>query len=198
MKLVFDGNIGCGKSSVLKLIVENNPIDLNVYNEPLFDWAKWLELFYSDMKKYSFGFQMRVLKSHLDKKNILNGIFERSPLSCQKVFGQLLYEDKMMSDLEWNLTNEFSDDYGWTPDFIIYLKCDPEICYQRINQRNRLNEKEIELDYLKRLHNKYEELYTNSKNVKVITIDASKPLNKVYEEVLDIVIKNNDYSLKSI
>lgn len=206
MKLVFDGSIGCGKSSVLKLITENNPSGLNVYNEPLFDWTKWLELFYSDMKKYSFGFQMRVLKSHLDKKDISNGIFERSPLSCQKVFGKLLYEDNMINELEWTLTNEFNNDYGWTPDVVVYLKCDPEICYQRIKQRNRLNEKEIELDYLKRLHNKYEELYTNCENVKVITIDASKSLEEVYDEVSDKVIrntcfsyhKNNDGSLKSI
>ena len=89
MKIVFDGNIGCGKSSILKLIQNNKPIEMNIYNEPLYDWSKWLELFYSDMNKYSFGFQMRVLKSHLDKKDILNGIFERSPLSCQKVFGEL-------------------------------------------------------------------------------------------------------------
>ena len=61
MKIVFDGNIGCGKSSILKLLVDKSAIDLHVYNEPLNDWSKWLELFYSDMKKYSFGFQMRVL-----------------------------------------------------------------------------------------------------------------------------------------
>ena len=52
MKVVFDGNIGCGKSSILKMIQNNNPIEMNVYNEPLHDWSKWLTLFYSDMKKY--------------------------------------------------------------------------------------------------------------------------------------------------
>lgn len=195
MKVVFDGNIGCGKSSILKMIQNNNPIEMNVYNEPLHDWSKWLELFYSDMKKYSFGFQMRVLKSHLDKKDILNGIFERSPLSCQKVFGELLFEDKMMNELEWNLTNEFNYDYGWNPDIVVYLKCDPKTCYQRIKKRNRSNEKEIDFKYLERIDNKYEKLYTECKNLKVITIDASNSIEKVYEDVMELVIKKIRFSI---
>jgi thymidine kinase len=195
MKLVFDGNIGCGKSSILKLIQINKPIEMNIYNEPLHDWSRWLELFYSDMNKHSFGFQMRVLKSHLDKKDILNGIFERSPLSCQKVFGELLYEDNKMNELEWNLTNEFNYDYGWNPDYVVYLKCDPQICYQRIKQRNRNDEQTIDIKYLERIHQKYENLYTDCKSFKVITIDASNSIEKVYEDVMDLVIRKIRFSI---
>jgi deoxyadenosine/deoxycytidine kinase len=209
MKLVFDGNIGCGKSSVLKKIIASKCIDLPVFNEPLNDWDKWVDLFYSDMNKYAFGFQMRVLKSHMDKKEVDNGIFERSPLSCQKVFGQLLFEDNKMTQLEWDLTNEFNNDYGWVPDIVVYLKCDPEICYQRIQKRNRDGEHSITLDYLKRIHDKYEEMYSRMKcynKIKIIEIDASKSSDAVYEEVLEKAIRNirfsinrfNDYSYKSI
>jgi deoxyadenosine/deoxycytidine kinase len=189
MKLVLDGNIGCGKSSVIKKIIESKCIELPVFNEPLDDWNQWMELFYSDMTKYSFGFQMRVLKSHLNKRDIQNGIFERSPLSCQKVFGELLYEDKLMTQLEWNLTEEFNYDFGWTPDIIIYLKCNPEICYKRIHQRNRNSEQTIGQEYLERLHQKYEKLYKNNLNITVIEIDASQSIDKVFEEILEKVNK---------
>jgi len=152
---------------------------------------------------------MRVLKSHLDKKYILNGIFERSPLSCQRVFGQLLFEDNLMNQLEWDLTNEFNMDYGWLPDIIIYLKCDPEICYQRISKRNRNGEETIKLEYLKRLHTKYEELYDNmktSKKVKIIEIDGNQSIDTIYQEILEKVIRKirfsisrtDDFSYKSI
>ncbi len=209
MKLVFDGNIGCGKSSILKKIIKGNCIDLQVYNEPLNDWEKWVELFYSDMNKYAFGFQMRVLKSHMDKKDIDNGIFERSPLSCQKVFGQLLFEDNKMTQLEWELTNEFNNDYGWVPDIVVYLKCDPEICYERIQKRNRDGEQSISLEYLKRIHSKYEEMYANMKSfkkIKIIEIDATQSIDTIYENVLEQVIRKirfsinrfNDYSYKSL
>jgi deoxyadenosine/deoxycytidine kinase len=189
MKIVFDGNIGSGKSTLIKRIIDDKVIDLPVYNEPLTDWNEWLELFYSNMSKYSFGFQMRVLKSHLDHKNIVNGIFERSPLSCQQVFGKMLYDDKFMSALEWKLTNEFSMDYGWIPDIVIYLKCDPNICHQRVNKRNRQGEEGITLDYLIRLHQMYESLYTSTNITKVITIDANQESEKVYEDIMNNVIR---------
>lgn len=185
MKIVFDGNIGCGKSKVIDTIITNKSINLPIYNEPLDDWQKWLELFYSNMTKYAFGFQLRVLKSHLDKKNYQKGIFERSPLSCQQVFGKLLYEDNMMSELEWNLTNEFNEDYGWLPDIVIYLKCSPEVCYSRVNKRHRSGEDSLELDYLIKVHNKYEELYNKNTSIKVITIDASQSPEIVYEDFME-------------
>ncbi len=191
MKIVFDGNIGCGKSKLINSILTNKSIDLPISNEPLHNWEKWLELFYLDMKKNAFGFQMRVLKSHLDKKNIQQGLFERSPLSCQEVFGKLLYEDNMMSELEWNLTNEFAQDYGWLPDVVVYLKCSPNICYERISKRNRHGEETISLEYLEKVHEKYEQLY-NSKitnQVKIITIDASNTPEEVYESVMEQLIR---------
>ena len=187
MKIVIDGNIGCGKSSLIKKITLDNRIKIKLYNEPLSDWDDWLKLFYSDMSKYSFGFQLRVLKSHLDKKNICDGIFERSPLSCQKVFGQLLFDDNMMTELEWKLTEEFNNDFGWTPDIVIYLKCDPEICFQRVNQRNRDGESSISLDYLKRLDSKYNQLYLNpNNNFRVIVIDGTQPIDKVFSDFIDL------------
>lgn len=191
MKIVFDGNIGCGKSRLINNILSNNSINIPIYNEPLHDWHEWLGLFYSDMEKHAFGFQMRVLKSHLDKKTIEQGLFERSPLSCQKVFGKLLYEDKKMTELEWNLTNEFNEDYGWLPDIVVYLKCPPNICYQRISKRNRDGEETISLDYLQKVNEKYEQLYNSeiSKKVKIITIDSSETPDAVYESVMDQLIR---------
>jgi len=185
MKIVIDGNIGCGKSTLIKKISLDNNLSAKLFNEPLEDWDEWLKLFYSDMSKYSFGFQMRVLKSHLDKKKINDGIFERSPLSCQKVFGQLLFEDKMMTHLEWNLTEEFNYDYGWIPDIVFYLKCDPEICLKRIQNRSRDGENSISIDYLKRLDSKYNLLYLNpNANFKVIVIDGSQCISTVYQDFI--------------
>ena len=183
MKIIIDGNIACGKSTLIKMIANSNDLVIPTFLEDLNDWGEWLKLFYSNMDKYSFGFQMKVLKSHLDKKDIKDGIFERSPLSCQKVFGELLFEDNHMNQLEWDLTNNFNNSYGWEPTTIIYIKCDPEICYQRIKERNRIGEENISLEYLKRVHSKYEKLYNN---MNVITIDGTLHIDTIY----DIFINN--------
>ena len=200
MKIVFDGNIGCGKSKVINSILTNKSIDMDIYNEPLNNWKEWLELFYSNMKQHAFGFQMRVLKSPLDKKNIKQGIFERSPLSCQNVFGKLLYEDNMMSELEWNLTNEFNEDYGWLPDIVVYLKCPPNVCYERISKRSRTGEELISIDYLQKVHEKYEKLYSVdntkvSKKIIIITVDASQTPEQVYESVMNQLISKIRFSV---
>lgn len=188
MKFVLDGNIGCGKSAILNKIVDN--IKLNVYNEPINLWSEWLKLFYLDMSKYAFGFQMRVLKSHMVYKCLKNGLFERSPISCQHVFGQLLYDEKYMNKLEWDLTREFNQDYGWIPDVIIYLKCPPEVCLERIKQRNC--QENISLEYLQKVHQKYEELYENNKlKLNVITIDTTQEIDIIINQIIKIYTNFN-------
>lgn len=184
MKIVLDGNIGCGKSSLLNKLKDY--ISLNFYNEPLDVWSDWLKLFYSNMSKHAFGFQMRVLKTHMGYKKINDGVFERSPISCQHVFGQLLYDDLYMNQSEWKLTNEFNQDYGWVPDVIIYLQCPPEICAERIRQRK--NNEEISSSYLEKVHQKYEELYIENKlKFNVITIDATQNIDLIFNNIKNII-----------
>ena len=194
MKIVIDGNIGCGKSTLIEKIMETPIIDYHIYTEPVDKWTDWLKLFYLDMKKHSFGFQMKILKSHFKNKSIVNGIFERSPLSCQKVFGELLYEDLMLSKIELDLTNEYYYDYGWIPNVVIYLKASPEICYERINKRHRISENLISLDYIERLDIKYEQVYNSSAVINVITLDANQHIDVIYEQCIkalnDVINKN--------
>jgi len=185
MKIVLDGNIGCGKSSILNNF-KNHP-KINIYNEPLDIWSDWLKLYYTDMSKYAFGFQMRVLKSHMNYKNISDGFFERSPISCQNIFGKLLYDEKFMNKIEWDLTKEFNQDYGWVPDIIIYLKCPPEVCLERIKNRN--NKEDISLEYLQKVHQEYEDLYGNNKlNLKIIIIDATQNIDTIIEKINKIIL----------
>ena len=92
VNIIIDGNIGCGKTTLL------NKIKLNFPNNPVFledvkIFKPWLKLFYKNMGKYALGFQMEVLLSHMkiSKDNDFlegNFILERSPLSCLNVFGK--------------------------------------------------------------------------------------------------------------
>jgi len=56
---------------------------------------------------------------------------------------------------------------------IIYLKCSPELCLQRIRQRGRKGEEGISLDYLRKVHERHEEWLQNMNNtIPIITIDT--------------------------
>ena len=143
---------------------------------------------------------MMVLKSHLEHKHFQNGIFERSPLSCQNVFGKILFEDKLLDELEWELCNSYYYDYGWIPDVVIYLQLDPQTCLQRIKKRNRPGEEDISIDYITKLHNKYEETYlkNNNINMKVIIIDGSKSKEEIFQDVKDKIINRIRFSTRRI
>jgi len=66
-----------------------------------------------------------------------------------------------MLPLEWQL---YRDWFGWLvenyttkPTGFIYMQTDPEVCFERLQKRNRAAESNVPLDYLKRLHDKHEE-----------------------------------------
>lgn len=42
-------------------------------------------------------------------------------------------------------------------DYIVYLRCSPEVCFDRLNHRNRVEETDkVTLDYLRELHEQHE------------------------------------------
>jgi deoxyguanosine kinase len=185
----IEGNIGSGKSTLLRRLSEW-PI-LNIIQEDVDTWKDegWLELFYSDLKRYSGTFQLRTQISHIENKNkfhsdLLN-IIERSPLSNKYIFGKMLFEDGFLHPKEYDIIGKLNDLIGWKPDALVVLLCDPEICHQRIKKRNREGENIPSIDYLKSLHQKHLDLDNELKDIKIIYIDTT---NKTPEELENIFI----------
>lgn len=191
MTFIIDGNIGSGKSTLLKKIKELHS-EKEIILENIYAFKPWLDLFYQDMNKYSLGFQMEVLMSHMKhKKHPLFGddklIIERSPLSCLHIFGLNLVENGCLSKEENNLCMRYNMEFGWLPEKIIYIETDPKICFGRIQERNREGESSISLDYLQKIHDLYQKLYQHSKQFQVFIIDGNKSAEKVYQQVLGII-----------
>ena len=207
MNIIIDGNIGCGKSTILEnlkksieVLNQNSDKSFDIKDENLTDWKPYLLQFYKDMNKYSLSFQMKVLKHHM--LNNLNktadiSILERSPLSCLHVFGQNLYETNMISELDMQLMVDYNTYFGWYPKHIIYIKTDPEICKSRINKRNRDGEDSIPIEYLSSIDSLYNKLYTDNEylqkikgltDVKVYVIDGNRDKESVYKDVIEIIL----------
>ena len=70
---------------------------------------------------------------------------------------------------------------------IIYLQSSPEICFERISNRNRKGEENIPFDYIKRLHTEHEKTYKNTPNVYII--DANNDIDTIYNDVINILNK---------
>ena len=116
----------------------------------------------------------------------------------KNIFAKMLYENgKSISSLEYKIYNRWfnfmSKSYKYDIKNIIYLRVDPVISFERIKNRNRVEEKDIKLDYIKSVHNYHEKWLIKNKNENkdekknICVIDVTKDFRqnkKVKEEIL--------------
>jgi len=163
----IEGNIGSGKSTLfekLKIYFANNK-NIIFVREPVDIWESIqdengttiLEKFYQDQIKYSFSFQImayisriNLLKETIKQHPGVTIITERSLYTDKMVFAKMLYDTHKIEYINYqiylNLFDTFKNDFN--VDNIIYIKTEPDICYNRILKRARNGENNISLDYL--------------------------------------------------
>lgn len=201
----IEANVGAGKSSFLKIFGNKWPDMFNVIYEPLDEWQEKysdidnniLGLFYGDIPRWGYTFQSNAFITRIQKyenekvENKIN-LTERSILSDHHIFAQMLYDDKKMNEIEWKLYQNWfgwlSDKFNAKPDAIIYLRCDPQIAYERVKKRARSEEDTISLEYLTRLSEYHDKWLLNEKNipVKIVNVDEDfigndERINEMYE-----------------
>lgn len=176
MIISIEGNIGCGKSTLLEHLDKTG--SYNIVQEDVEAWKSegWLELFYSDIKRFAGTFQLRTQISHMENKSKFVdskiNIVERSPLSNKYIFGKMLLDDGFLHPKEFEIIGQVNQLIGWTPEYVIMLLCDPDVCYQRIKKRGRQGENIPSIDYLVALHNKHLELQNQFED-RVYIIDTT-------------------------
>jgi len=183
----IEGNIGSGKSTLLENLREHYSKNSCVIflREPVDDWEKikdsqgntMLKKFYANQKNYSFAFQMMAYISRLkilrdtvkeicDKSNNQKYtiITERSLYTDKYVFAKMLHDQEKIEDVCYqiylNWFEEFAKDFPIS--YSVYVKTDPEKCYERIHKRAREGEEVIPLVYLQDCHN-YHETFLDEK-----------------------------------
>ena len=198
MNIHIEGNIGAGKSTMLKYLKSN--FDCNISQEPVKEWLNLsdghdniLQKFYSDINRWSFAFQMNcfISRTHQTKqlpKNDLNFI-ERSVYS-DRIFALNCYNSGNMNKIEFDIYEKWSNwllnELCEKVDAIIYLRSSPEVSAKRIKERSRNSESEIPIEYLKELHKLHDEWLMNKKDIPVLILDADtvnynnkKVINKI-------------------
>jgi deoxyadenosine/deoxycytidine kinase len=179
--LSIEGNIGSGKSTLLerlKQLYVNDPT-IGFIQEPIDVWntitdsdgKTILEKYYADQKKYAFSFQMMAYISRLSilrnamKSNYRVIIIERSIHTDAAVFAKMLFDDKKIEEIEYNIYMRWFDEFIWDlpPIRLVYVRADPEVALARVIKRARVGE-EISLDYLTNCH-KYHEDWLIKRNI---------------------------------
>jgi len=193
MRVAIDANIGAGKSTVLEA-VRRAYQNVVVRQENVDAWTDILALFYANKNRWAFALQMRILLDALKAAGGAAGaagaavvVTERCTYSSRYVFAQTLYGEGALSEKEWLLYKEYYDCFETAvPDVLIYIKTDPETCWERIRKRARPSEETITLDYLKKLNFQYDTMVKYFPGT-VHVVDGSGSEAAVFENVKEIL-----------
>jgi len=174
----FDGDIGSGKSTMMKKAQEYYKNNENIIfaEEPTEKWklvkdkngTEMLKLFYQDQEKHAFKFQIMAFVSRLSGlREIVNAnsgkniiiITERSLYTDKEIFAKMLYDQGKMSDVEYQIYLTLFDEFAaeFEVNKVVYIRTDPDKCYERIHLRAREGEELIPLAYLEECHKYHEE-----------------------------------------
>jgi len=177
----IEGNIGSGKSSVIKELKKKykqfyyleEPVDIwtNVKDD---NGKTILDLFYEDNTRWAYTFQnlayitrVQQILAVKDKYDVI--ITERSIFTDRNVFANSLEKDGHINQIEKGLYDNWFEflKKDIKVNGYIYIKADPKTSLERIRKRNRQGEENITLEYLEKLHKAHNEWlrYENTTNI---------------------------------
>ena len=183
----IEGNIGCGKSTLIELLEKNGNKSIH---EPIFQWSSFrdrsgttiLEMFYADQKKYAFPFQMMAFITRLQQIKEIECtdeiiFIERSIFTDLEVFAKMLHQQDLIEDIEYSIYLKWFEFF--TKDIFIdgyiYLKASDQTCMARIDKRKRPGEYSISLEYLKNIGIYHDNWLLDKPNVLVLDADYQQP-----------------------
>jgi len=192
--ITIDGNIGCCKTSILNYFHKNYKTAIDI--EPIESWTEYLKSMYdSNNSTYNFQIKVWIDRCWIQEKSNVIVLMERSPYFIKNVFVEKAFEDKTINEDEYNNIHKLhkTTDELWQPNAYIYLRSDPEMCYNRIKKRGRESEKNIKLEYIKRIHELHEEKYKDAvkNNKNIIVIEAE---NKSIPDICSEIVSSNIYT----
>lgn len=162
MHIAIAGNIGCGKTTLTKMLAKRygwtprfEPVDNNPY----------LEDFYNDMNRWSFNLQVYFLNKRFREvveisKSEDTIIQDRTIFEDARIFAPNLHGQGYMSDRDFANYSDLFDlmmSLVGLPDLMIYIRSSIPNLISQIEKRGRNYEQTMRIDYLTGLNQRYED-----------------------------------------
>lgn len=180
MHVAIAGNIGCGKTTLTKMLAKRygwqpnfEPVDNNPY----------LEDYYADMSRWAFNLQIYFLSKRFKdvveiskSKEVI--VQDRTIFEDARIFAPNLNEMGMMSDRDFQNYSDLFDlmmSLVKLPDLMIYIRSSIPNLIAQIAKRGREYEQSIRIDYLTGLNKRYEDwIATYPGNLVIVDGDTCK------------------------
>lgn len=184
MLVSIEGNIGCGKSTLLRALSAEDFQGLRVSCElePVDEWSRvfskdgdrdmsMLGEFYMNPEKNALAFQFYVLLTRQRQFTSIASsgsdltLVERCLESDSEIFAKLNFSNDPVA---WNAYSQWvacvssglPRDVA-SPTLIVYIRCSPKKCMERVRFRSRAGEGAVTLEYLQTLHDAHEHWISN-------------------------------------
>jgi deoxyguanosine kinase len=174
--IVIEGPIGVGKTSLTRLLAEefNARCLLEKSEENPF-----LSHFYRDRRKYAFQTQVFFLLSRFQQQQEIAQLDLFNQVTfCDYLFARdRLFASLNLDENELALYEKiFQLLVGRipSPDLVIFLQARPEVLLQRVKSRNLPHEKEIDLDYLKKVTEAYNYYFFRYDDSPLLVVNTSE------------------------
>ena len=185
--VVVEGSIGAGKTTLTTMLAADLNAELVLER---FADNPFLEKFYKDPEHYSFPVEMTFL---MDRYQQLKNLLTARDLFTDFVIGDyfidkcLLFSKNNLSKDEFSLFKTVFDTIAGflpKPDLIIYLYTTPDRLLKQIAKRNRSFEKDITIEYLTDIQEKYLTYFRENQQIPILLVDT---------ENIDFVENKSDY-----
>ncbi len=159
--IVVEGPIGAGKTSLSRLLAEELQARLML---EVVEGNPFLASFYEDPERYSFKVQVFFLLSRYKQIQDLGqgALFYEHTVSDYLFDKDFIFASLNLKGAEWELYQELYQQLKpklTTPDLTVYLRAQPDLLLQRIAQRGRSFERNMEASYLWRLGKAYDDYF---------------------------------------
>ena len=177
MHIGIAGNIGCGKTTLTRMLSEHygwTPRYESVTYNP------YLEDYYKDIKRWSFNLEVYFLEQRFkdvleiakSRKTIIQ---DRTIFEGVYIFVANNYAMGNLSERDFRTYMELFElmmSLVKAPDLMIYLRSSIPHLVSQIQKRGREYEQSISIDYLKGLNDRYEQFINEDYKGRVLILDG--------------------------